>query len=154
MGQEELDVRHLIEEWQTIRDLMTPSPDLFSGYYESDQQVAEISLMSGRRKNWTAYVGLIGYAEQTGENPNLILSSIQDTMQGRHLPEADNFLQYCSAVISTPREVIVPATYSIGLMQGGSPLINTPRTMNILDHCLRLFPNDPQAVIRCLKGQK
>jgi hypothetical protein len=76
MGKEELAVRHLIEEWQTIRDLMTPSPELFSGYYESDHQVAEISLMSGRRKNWTAYVGLMGYAEHTRENPNVILSSM------------------------------------------------------------------------------
>jgi hypothetical protein len=154
MGLEELDVRHLIEEWQTIRDLMTPSTELFSGYYESDHQVAEISVMSGRRKNWTAYVGLMGYAEQTKASPNIILSSIQDTMQGRYLPEADSFLQYCSAITSTPRELIAPATYSIKLIQGDSPLVNTPKTMNILDHCLRLFPNNPEAVLRCLKGQK
>ena len=154
MGLEELDVRHLIEEWQTIRDLMTPSPDLFSGYYESDRQVAEISVMSGRQKNWTAYVGLMGYAGRTIENPNVILSNIQGTVQGNLLPEADSFLQYCSAVTSMPRELIAPATYSIRLIQGDSPLVNTPQTMNILDHCLRLFPNNPEAVLRCLKGQK
>lgn len=153
MGQEKFDVLHMVGEWQTVRDLMTPSSELFPGNYEGDRRMAELSLMSSRRKNWTAYVGLMGYALETNIYPDRILDSIQDTMQGRYIAEADDFLQYCSAVAKVSREMIVPATYSIKLIQGDRPLVNTPMDMNILDYCLHLHPNDPAAVLRCLRGR-
>ncbi len=153
MEQEKLDVPRLIGEWQMVRDLMAPSPELFQGHPEGDLRMAELSLMSSRRRNWTAYVGLMGYAQETKVYPARVLDSIHNTIRGEYAAEADGFLQYCSAVANVSREMIVPATYSIKLIQGDRPLVNTPKHMSILDYCLRLHPDDPAAVLRCLKGK-
>jgi hypothetical protein len=90
-----VDVEYLIVEWEEINGLMAPSPEFFPEATEMDRNIAEVSLLSGRKEYWTVFACLMGYSQAREADPSGVLLEIPwhavFSYQGRRPSTWDDF---------------------------------------------------------------
>ena len=146
-----IDVQYLVDEWERLHTLMRPSPRLFpEPTYFFDRDLAEISLMTSRREYWEVYVCLMGYSEQSGDDPYQILWTIPFwELFSRGIEqtwEQIPFVRYCAEFKTVLKETFLPVAYTLALV---GPIGNTPEKVECFQICYRKHNDNWQEVWRC-----
>jgi hypothetical protein len=145
-------VQHLVDEWERVRELT--SPLRLSDAPEKQQELAEVSVLSGRRETWGVFVCALGFADNVSQDAHQVLEMAAE--QGAERQNvADDFVAFCSDVLSSPREEVEAAANIVYAFVKPSGIKTTLWRMTQLDVCLKLHPDDIEALKKCLaSGQE
>lgn len=143
--------REMAENWSLWRDRFGPVKR-----FEPLKASASLALVSQDQGTWELTVAVAAYAMlrppplvQSSPSPDLsILVRALDSQDRRVL--LPGFAKFAPKVTTLPfTSLMSHAPHLHAILEESDPL--TAMAMSCADFCLHLHPNDPQALIRCIR---